>query len=105
MWEVDYRDRLGKRHRPLYATEALAHEKAGKIGADLEKTIANVDDPGLTLEQYTERWLTTGTQELEPKTRASYAQLLKTHVVPTLGALRLRDLQRRHVKTLLGAKR
>jgi hypothetical protein len=24
MFEVDYRDRLGKRHRPLYSTEAEA---------------------------------------------------------------------------------
>jgi integrase len=46
-----------------------------------------------------------GTQELEAKTRGSYAQLLKTHILPTLGALRLRDLEWRHVKTLLRAKR
>jgi integrase len=105
MWEVDYRDRLGKRHRPLYTTEALALEKAADLRADLEKTVALVDDPDLTLEPYIERWLETGMQELEPKTRCSYKQLLKTHVIPTLGAVRLRDLHRRHVKTLLGAKR
>jgi integrase len=105
MWEVDYRDRHGKRHRPLYATEAEALAKAATLREDLEKTVALVDDPDLTLEQYTERWLETGTQELEAKTRGSYAQLLKTHVLPTLGSMRLRALHRRHVKTLLSAKR
>jgi integrase len=104
-WECDYRDHLGKRHRPLYATEAEALEKAAELRKGLEKTVTLVDDPELTLEQYAERWLETGTQELEAKTRSSYAQLLKTHVIPTLGAVRLRDLHRRHVKTLLGAKR
>jgi integrase len=105
MWEVDHRDHMGKRHRPLYATEAEALERATALRKGLEKTATLVDDPDLTLEQYAARWLETGTQELEAKTRGSYAQLLKTHVLPTLGALRVRDLQRRHVKTLLGAKR
>ena len=105
MWEVDHRDRLGKRHRPMYATEAEALKKAAELRKGLEKTVAHVDDPDITLEQYTSRWLETGTQELEAKTRGSYAQLLKTHVLPSLGMLRVSDLQRRHVKTLLGAKR
>jgi integrase len=105
MWEVDHRDHLGKRHRPMYATEAEALKKAAELRKGLEKTVAHVDDPDITLEQYTSRWLETGTQELEVKTRGSYAQLLKTHVLPSLGMLRVRDLQRRHVKTLLGAKR
>jgi len=105
MWEIDYRDRHGKRHRPLYATEAEALGKAADLREDLEKTVALVNDPDLTLKQYTDRWLEHGMQELEPKTRNSYAQLLKAHVLPILGALRLRDLHRRHVKNLLGAKR
>src|SRR5215470_5173372 len=105
MWEVDHRDHLGKRHRPMYATEAEALKKAAELRKGLEKTVAHVDDPDITLEQYTSRWLETGTQELEAKTRGSYAQLLKTHVLPSLGMLRVSDLQRRHVKTLLGAKR
>ena len=104
MFEVDYRDRLGKRHRPLYSSEAEALAEAAKRREELEKTVL-IDDPDLTLEQYTHRWLQMGTQELEAKTRGSYAQLLKTHVLPTLGALRLRDLEWRHVKTLLRAKR
>ena len=105
MWEVDYRDRHGKRHRPLFATEADALSDAAKRREDLEKTVALVNDPDLTLDQYTERWLQTAAHELETKTRGSYAQLLKSHVLPMLGSVRLRDLHRRHVKMLLGAKR
>jgi integrase len=104
MWEVDYRDRHGKRHRPLFATETEALDEAAKFRKDLEKAPL-VDDPDLTLEQYAERWLQTAAHELEAKTRSSYAQLLKTHVFPTLGAVRLGDIQRRDVKALLGAKR
>ena len=105
VWEVDYRDRHGKRHRPLFATEADALSEAAKRREDLEKTVALVNDPDLTLDQYTARWLQTAALELEAKTRGSYAQLLKSHVLPMLGSVRLRDLHRRHVKMLLGAKR
>ena len=105
MREVDYRDRHGKRHRPLFATEADALSEAATRREGLGKTVALVNDPDLTLDQHTERWLQTAALELEAKTRGSYAQLLKSHVLPMLGSVRFRDLHRRHVKMLLGAKR
>src|SRR5262249_26525369 len=60
--------------------------------------------PDITLSGYTIRWLDSG-QEIEPKTLASYRQLLNLHVLPSLGPLRLRDIHRRHIKALLASKR
>jgi integrase len=105
LWEVDYRDVRGKRHRPLLATEAEALARAASERDTLEQGLPQLDNPDRTLRNYVEGWLETGALELEPKTRGSYRQLLHTHVLPALGAHRLRDLHRRHVKALLGAKR
>jgi integrase len=105
LWEVDYRDQHGKRHRPLFETEADALGRAAKVREELEQRLPLLDDPDRTLRSYVEWWLEAGTQEMEPKTRESYRHLLQVHVLPTLGALRLRDLLRRHVKTLLALKR
>lgn len=38
------------------------------------------------------RWLETRRSDLKPTTNASYEQLIRTHVVPKLGGLRLQDL-------------
>ncbi len=105
LWEVDYRDQHGKRHRPLFHTEAAALERAAKVRDDLEQCLPLLEDPDRTLRSYVEWWLEAGTQEMEPRTRESYRHLLQAHVLPMLGSLRLRDLHRRHVKTLLAAKR
>ena len=103
-WEVDYRDSHGKRHRPLFATEAEALDRAAEVRKELEHSAPLVDDPDITLSGYAVRWLD-GAQEIEPKTLASYRQLLNLHVLPTLGPLKLRGLHRRHVKALLASKR
>jgi integrase len=106
-WEVDHRDVHGRRHRPLFKTEEEAHEHAGKVAKDLQAGFHDVDDPGLTLSAYIERWLTRSEAEkqIEPKTLSSYRHLLIAHVKPTLGAYRLRDLRPKHVRMLLATKR
>jgi integrase len=104
-WEVDYRDHHGKRHRPLLASEELALAHAADVAKTLSQTPALVDDADVTLEAYVTRWLEAGTREMESKTVSSYRQLLRLHVLPAIGHLRLRDLHRRHVKALMAAKR
>jgi integrase len=105
MWEVDYRDVRGMRHRPLYRSEAEALEEAATRRKDLEQGLPLLDDPDLTVRGYAERWLTCATQELEAKTRESYRQLLDGHVLPILGHVKLRELHRRHIKALVATKR
>jgi len=107
-FEVDYTDpRDGKRHRPLFATEALANEHASKIAADLEGgAVVDVADPYLTLKAYADRWLAAPHDEITPETLANYRALLTRHVLPSLGSTQLRnELHRRDVKGLLNAKR
>jgi integrase len=102
-WEVDHRDHNGRRHRPLFATEEQALARAAELSRSLGQAPL-VDDPDITLSAYATRWLTAA-QELEAKTLTSYTDLLKRHVLPELGTVKLRDLHRRHVKALLAGKR
>lgn len=48
---------------------------------------------------------TAGGGEIEPRTLASYRQLLTLHVLPMFGSLKVREIRRRHVKGLLMSKR
>jgi hypothetical protein len=58
-----------------------------------------------TLAQYADARLPAWKHETESKTFRNYEQLLRLHVLTTLGRLKLRDLRRRHIKALLSEKR
>ncbi len=86
--------RLRPRHRPpageaarhlLHQAEALAHRKAaveGRAGSDDE-----------TLGEYLEAsWLASKAARVEQSTLDQYRWAVRSHIVPLLGAVRLRDL-------------
>lgn len=50
----------------------------------------------ITLEQYATEWL--ATQDLRPLTRTDYGSLLRNHILPTLGSVRLAELSRATVR-------
>ena len=65
----------------------------------------------MSLARYVDLYLEDNRDGLEPKTLRSYEQLLKGHVLPfrvdghTLGAIKLWQIKRRHLKSLITAKR
>ncbi len=68
-----------------------------------------VVDPNITTKDYSQRWLVMldaavagGT--LKTRTRQSYKQNLDLHILPTLGSLKVRQLQKGRIKTLLAEK-
>ncbi len=104
-WELDYLDHSGRRRRPVFPTEQAALDEAARVSRELAQGAPSVDDPDITLATYVDRWLASGGGEIEPKTLASYRQLLTLHVLPMLGSLKVREIRRRHVKGLLMSKR
>ncbi len=60
---------------------------------------------GPTVAAYADRWLTTRASGLRPWTARRYAELLRLHVVPTLGHVPLARLDIAAVNDLLAAKR
>jgi integrase len=59
----------------------------------------------VTVQDYASAWLKTLCHDLRPKTVKSYEQLYRIHIAPTLGPIKIRELNRVHVKMLLTHKR
>jgi integrase len=105
LWEVDYRDGAGVRRRPLFPTEEAAHEHATHVLRAHGGIPVSGADRDLRVRDYATHWLAQIAVDKEPATIRGYAGSLTGHVVPALGSLRLRDLQRMHVKAFLAEKR
>ncbi len=73
--------------------------KLRQIRADLEGGFA-ADSEGLTVERYLSDWLETTRQSLAPTTYAHYEQIVRCHLVPSIGRVRLRKLNPGHVERL-----
>jgi integrase len=59
----------------------------------------------VTVHKYASAWLETLRYDLRPKTVRSYEQLYRIHIAPTLGRIKIRQLDRADVKLLLIQKR
>jgi len=105
----------GKRRRVLAESREAVSSRVADLIKDAEKNEPEVLsgwDPDVTLSAYTAHWLENVVAEsLEPKTLEGYRQMLSAHVIPfkfdghALGNMRLRDIRRRHIKSLLISKR
>ncbi len=105
LWEVDYRDDTGLRHRPLFETEEKAHEHAAEVLKTLGQSIPASVDREIRLRDYAKQWLAIVEHEKEPKTIRTYVERLNNHVLPALGHLKLREIQRAQIKAFLASKR
>jgi integrase len=96
----------GKRRRKY-----LYGETRGAVAGELTKVLRNKAQ-GLpvfierqTVGQFLERWLEDSARvATRPRTFERYSQLIRLHIVPTLGWLRLEKLSPGHVQHLLNAK-
>jgi hypothetical protein len=57
VWEVDYRDRSGRRRRPLFASQDEAHQHATEILRIVDQELPEATDRDVTLRDYADRWL------------------------------------------------
>jgi len=104
-WIVDYRDRNGKRVRLTAPTRQDAEDLlADKNKEKRDGTVLAEKDRDITVEAYSERWLTAMQLEIEPKTRRGYIQSFESHIIPLMGHLKIRELRVGHIKALLREK-
>jgi integrase len=95
----------GRRHQLYRATQEAAEDALAK------ETIASrvptrCDLPATTtLAQYVERWHVVAARNLKPRSIVTYRATLAQHLLPALGARRIRDLARGDLKALLSAKK
>jgi len=105
VWVVDYRDAAGRRVREAVSGDRNAALKvlAERI-KEVEHAPANLEDRDITVQMYAERWLEAEKSHLEAKTHHSYEQLLKLHIFPAVGKVKVRELRRKAVRALLNEK-
>lgn len=106
MARVDLGWQDGRRRRKTYYGRTRAD-----VAAKLTKALRAVQQGGTlgderqTLGQFLARWIESVRSSLRAKTHHSYAQLVRLHLLPGLGQLRLGRLQPEHVETFLDRKR
>lgn len=81
-------------------TKTEAKRKLREVLRDHEDGLALGDDT-YTVKQAVDDWLEFGLGSRDPETRAANASLCRNHVIPHLGARRLRDLTAREVDAWL----
>jgi integrase len=108
VWQGDIFDADGQRRRQHFETKWEAQEweaeqrtLAGRRGTrERERSKHRT----ATLREWFDIWFPQQTA-IEDATRASYARLFTRHVAPTLGRMKVRDLHKGHIRTLLASKR
>lgn len=95
----------GRKRRTLYGrTRAEAAKKLTKALSDREGGLV-FDDKGLTVKEYLERWLLDSVRgSVKQTTLENYEYVVRMHLVPTLGHLKLKALTPMHVQALYSAK-
>ncbi len=99
----EYDDAYGKRRYVSGKSKPEVRAKLRKLLADKEEGIA-YDSENLAVGQYVERWLAAVQHTVRPSTHERYCQLLRLHVVPTLGKVRLSRLNALQVQALYRSK-
>ncbi len=103
-WIVDYRDGAGIRRWLTYDTREEAKDAlAAKIAESRRYSHSNVD-PNVTVGEYAARWLEQVKVTAKPRTHHCYSDMYRLHIEPTFGDVKVRAMQRAHVKAFLVGK-
>lgn len=100
-WVVDYRDGAGVRRWLTCETRREAEDVLSEKVRESRQRIRPSVNRHLTVAEYAEKWFRVCSQLLKPRTLDSYTMLLRVHLLPEFGPLRLSHVQRAHVKEFL----
>ncbi len=103
-WVADFRDAGGVRRWITCDTRAEADEAEARGRHEARQKRRSAIDPSITVDAYARRWLALCAATLKPATLDNYEGNLRVHVLPSLGARKLVDLRRVHVKEFLAGK-
>lgn len=103
-WVVDFRDGAGVRHWKTCETKREAEDFLDQERPKTRQWRKAAVDTGITVSKYGERWLDMIKPTLKPGTHTRYAIILKVHIVPTLGDVKVRELHRGRIKGFLASK-
>src|SRR5919107_2745426 len=102
-WEARYTAQTvdGPKRKVLYGkTREEVAKKLTKAMADRDGGLV-FDHENLRVEEYLDRWLKGSVRgSVKPITYESYERILRVHVVPTLGSVKLNNLNPLHLQSL-----
>src|SRR5262245_17797999 len=101
---VDYRDGAGIRRWVTCETRRQAEDVLTERVREARQLMQPVVDSNITLNVYAERWLNLIAATVKPRTQKGYAKTLRLHILPVLGATRIRLLQKGRIKSFLAEK-
>lgn len=88
------------RRKVLYSnTQQEAIKKLKKVSQQQEQGAVNVGRQQ-TVAQYLDYWLSVYKQKIRPRSYERYEQIVRLHLIPTMGKLKLDKLSPQHVQTL-----
>ncbi|MFL5626880.1 MAG: tyrosine recombinase XerC [Ktedonobacteraceae bacterium] len=92
------------RRKVLYSnTQQEAIKKLKKASQQQEQGTLTVG-PQHTVAQYLDYWLSVYKQRIRPRSHERYEQIIRLHLVPTLGKIKLDKLSPQHVQQLYSKK-
>jgi integrase len=101
---VDYRDAFSRRRWVTCQTRNDAERILAERLSGVRRAGRPAVDPDVRVAAYAERWLTFVAATLKPRTLHSYEASLRLHLLPLIGAQKVRMLHRGQIKTLLAEK-
>src|SRR5712691_8370220 len=93
-WVVDYRDGGGKRRWITRDTRRDAEAALDTARREARQGTRPTVDPDIMLERYVPGWLAVVKATVKPATFDSYSNMLRLHVLPAFGRIKVRHLQR-----------
>lgn len=101
---VDWRDGAGVRHWKSFDRKGDADTFRDHVGQESRQRVTPTIPVSSTMTEYAEHWKRFIGQTVKPRTLARYSEILKLHVLPQFGKLRVRDLNRGQLKLFLTEK-
>jgi integrase len=103
-WIADYRDGAGCRHVPSFPTRREAEDFLARVIPESRQIMRSAVDSNITIAAYAERWLGQIAASVKPRTHESYSKTLKLHILPLIGAMKVRLLHRGQIRTFITQK-
>jgi integrase len=103
-WVVDYRDSAGIRRWVTCDTRRDAEAILDDRHRESRQGTRPVVDPDITIEDYSKRWLAVVEATVKRATYESYSSMLRLHVLPAFGIVKVRQLQRGRIREWLAGR-
>jgi integrase len=101
---VDWRDGAGVRHWKSFDRKGDADSYRDKVGPEARQQLAPTVPANITVENYADHWTILIGQTVKRRTLARYKEILRLHLLPRFGKVRVHEMDRGRIKLFLSEK-